>query len=109
MRDDAVSEEKPPPQSGSPLLMGAIGLLLIVGGWKVSSWTPPREPGLIDEIRRMADADLRDKLDGYDRRERPMEWPGRLAFFVGLGLFGVATLRMWQAPAAVEEEAAAET
>ncbi|MGL4550171.1 MAG: hypothetical protein ACRC33_03200 [Gemmataceae bacterium] len=92
------------PKPASPLLFGAVGLLLIVGGWKVSTWSPPaRESGLFDELRRLADGELRDKLDGYDRRPRPMELPGRLAFFVGVGLFVVGGVKMYRSPAAPAE------
>lgn len=97
-----MSNENPPaPTTASPLLIGVVGLLLIIGGWKLSTWTPPaREDGLFDELRRLADDRLRDKLDAYDRRQRPMELPGRLAFFVGLGLFVVAAVKMYRAPVA---------
>ncbi|NBO93048.1 MAG: hypothetical protein EBV06_12170 [Planctomycetia bacterium] len=85
--------------SGSPLLLGVVGLLLVVGGWKVSSWTlPHREDGLLSELRRLADDELRDKIDRYDQRYRPLEWPGRLAFFAGLGCFVVAGVRMNRSP-----------
>jgi hypothetical protein len=41
--------------------------LLVVGGWKVSSWTlPHREDGLLSELRRLADDELSDKIDRYD-------------------------------------------
>lgn len=98
-----MSEEKP--KAGSPLLLLLVGLLLIVGGWKVSDWTPPREPGLIDELRRMADGELREKLDGYARPERPLAIPGRLALLVGLGLFGLALVQMYRAPVPAKEAA----
>jgi hypothetical protein len=97
-----VSEEKPaPPSSGSPLLLGVVGLLLILGGWKVSTWTPPSGDGRFNELRGLADDDLRTKLDGY--RRPPLELPGRLTFFVGLGLFVVAGVKMYRAPAAPAE------
>jgi len=92
-----VSEEKPaPPSTGSPLLLGVVGLLLILGGWKLSTWVPPSDDGVFNEVRRLADDDLRSKLDGY--RRPPFELPGRLTLFFGLGLFVVAGVKMYRAP-----------
>ena len=70
---------------------------MILGGWKVSTWVPPSGDGPFNELRRLADDDLRAKLDGY--RRPPLQLPGRLTFFVGLGLFVVAGVRMYRAPA----------
>jgi hypothetical protein len=92
-----VSEEKPaPPSSSSPLLLGFVGLLLILGGWKMTTWVPPSDDGVFNEMRRLADDDLRSKMDGY--RRPPLELPGRLTLFVGLGLFVVAGVKMSRAP-----------
>jgi hypothetical protein len=100
-----VSEEKPaPPSSSSPLLLGFVGLLLILGGWKLTTWVPPsHDDALFNEVRRLADDGLRAKLDGY--RRPPLELPGRLALFAGLGLFVVAGVKMYRAPAAPAEAA----
>ncbi len=89
----------PPPPGPSPLLLGAIGLLLLIGGWKASTWVPPREGSqLYDEVRRMAgDTDLGQRLDAY-RPRPPLEFPGRLTFFLGLGLFIFAGVRMARSP-----------
>ncbi len=100
-----MSEENPaPPSTGSPLLLGAVGLLLILGGWKVSTWVPPSDDGMFNEVRRLADDGLRAKLDHY--RRPPFALPGRLTVFMGLGLFVVAGVKMYRAPAApaAEEE-----
>jgi len=80
-----------------PILLGLLGLGLMVGGWKLSTWVPPERR--LAEVRRLADPDLRDKLDEYVRRVRgapPYELPGRLVLFAGLILFVVAGVRMYR-------------
>lgn len=97
-----MSEEKPAPAGTSPLLLGAVGLALIFVGWQVSRWTPPAQSAsALDELRRLdGDDEYRRKLDDYEAaRPRPLELPGRLGLFVGLGLFVVAGVKMVRSPA----------
>jgi hypothetical protein len=86
----------------------------MVGGWKLSTWEPAmtlrEEQNLekLNELRGMADGELRGKLDRF-RRPPPHEWSGRLAVLAGLVLFVTAGVRMYQTPATgepapVEEE-----
>jgi hypothetical protein len=97
----------------SPFVLGLVGLALMVGGWKASTYVPegPRQADnarKADELRRMTDdSDLRQKIDTYARRAHqppPYEMPGRLAFFAGLGLFIMAGVRMYRQPPPAEEK-----
>lgn len=99
-----------PPRSGpSPFFLGLVGLALALGGWKLSSWTPPRSgagEGLFAEVRGLADDQLGERMDSIRRGASlrpPLELPGRLAFFTGVIVFAAALVRMWQSPAPSEE------
>jgi hypothetical protein len=85
----------------------------MLGGWKLSIWEPalsPREQASADKVidlGRMADPELRGKLDEYARHARgpaPYELPGRLAVFLGLVLFVSAGVRMYHTPPAGEAD-----
>ena len=115
-------EEKAPVPSDPwwrrPIWLGALGLLLMVGGWKLSTLSSltPREVDqqrLLSEVRGMAeDQDLRARLDAMERharREPPYQTPGRLAFFAGLALVVTAGVLMVRQPAARPTEETAET
>jgi hypothetical protein len=100
-----------------PIGIGLLGLALMVGGWKVSTWVPmsgreQEQAEKLDKLRDMqGDAEWKAKVDTYARsvqRQPPYEMPGRLSVFAGLVLFIVAGVRMyWAAPmqqAAVRED-----
>jgi hypothetical protein len=113
---DILPLPSPTPWWRRPIGIGLLGLVLMVGGWKLSTWEGPLTPRQqqnaerLSELRRMADGELRGKLDGYAEHARglaPYEVPGRLVIFLGLVLFVVAGVRMYRTPAhreAVEEE-----
>jgi hypothetical protein len=97
--------QAPNPAPGpSALFLGAVGLGLLIGGWAASTWSPPREGAqLFEEVRRLAgDSELGRRLESY-RPRPPLEWPGRIVFFVGLGLFIAAGFRMANPPASTED------
>lgn len=99
--------EVPPTQPGvSPFVVGLIALLLLIGGWKISNWVPPREGRqgeLYSDVRRMAgDSELGQKMDDIGRPDPPFQLAGRLAFFLGLGLFVLTVGLMWRTPEPVE-------
>jgi hypothetical protein len=73
-------------------------------GWFASQWIPPRPPSPLDDLRRMADNELRSRLESYSPAHRPLLWPGRLALLLGAGLFIVAGVKMYRAEE-VEAEA----
>jgi hypothetical protein len=102
-----AEEKETPPQNGpSPYVLGLIGLVLLVGGWKASTWVPPREGPqgeMFSDVRRMAgDSELGRRMDDIGRPQPPLEFPGRVAFFLGLGLFVLALAMMWRGPTPVE-------
>jgi hypothetical protein len=96
-----MSEDTPPGGSGrrGPIATGLLGLALVVGGWKLSTWVPerPAPPG-VDEVRRLADDELRRKLDSYTAGPAPYQAAGRLAELAGLVLFVAAGVRMYRTP-----------
>jgi hypothetical protein len=107
-----MSEVPPPPLVPwwrTPIAQGVLGLLLLVGGWKLSTWVPPHEEqqaATLDEVRRMSkDKELNAKLDSYAGRAQrppPYQGAGRLILFAGLVLFVAAGVRMYRTPAPVE-------
>ncbi len=96
-----------------PIGMGLLGLALMVGGWKLSSWVPPtttheqEQAEKLGELKRVrGDPQWQAKVDGYARnvqRQPPFEMAGRLVIFAGLAVFIIAGVRMYRAP--VKEEA----
>jgi hypothetical protein len=96
-----------------PLGIGFLGLVLIIGGWKASTWVPEtstarerEQANRLAELKRMeGDAEWQAKVEGYAHNARlpPYELPGRLAVFAGLVLFVVAGVRMYRAPALVKD------
>jgi hypothetical protein len=98
----------------SPIVLGLIGLALMVGGWKASTYLPEgsrqaEQARQAEEVRRLADKELRDKIDQYGRTAKPpapYELPGRLAFFGGLILFIAAGVQMYRQPPPPEEDKA---
>ncbi len=97
-----------------PIGMGLLGLALMVFGWKLSSWVPPttahehEQSEKLGELKRMqGDPQWQAKVDGYARnvqRQPPFEMAGRLVIFVGLAVFIIAGVRMYQAPVKEEDE-----
>ncbi|MFO0880637.1 MAG: hypothetical protein U0840_25095 [Gemmataceae bacterium] len=99
----------------NPLVMGLIGLALMVGGWKLTSFVPPRpsestQAEQLAGLRRMSDDEaLNERLDRIAagvRREPPLQIPGRLAFLAGLTSFTWALLQMARTPIPAEEQPA---
>jgi hypothetical protein len=100
----------------SPFALGLLGVALLVGGWKLSTYAPPLTPRQADSARRLDelkgmtdDSALREKLDGYAPRARaepPYRLPGQLAMLAGLVLFVAAVVKMYRQPAPAEPEEA---
>ena len=100
-----MSENTSPsaPWPRGPIGMGLLGLVLVVVGWKLSTWAPTHESRpAVEEVRRLADDELRKKLDEYTHRPAPYQVAGRLAVLAGLVLFVAAGVRMYRAPPPVE-------
>ncbi len=97
----------PPPWWRRPIGMGLVGLALMVGGWKLSTFVPmtlhEREQAeKLAEVRRMSeDEQHKRRLDEIARnlQQPPYEIAGRLTVLVGLVLFIAAGVRMYQTPA----------
>jgi hypothetical protein len=96
-----------------PIGLGLLGLMLMIGGWKLASFLPlsPREQEQADklaELRGMSsDSELARKLDrlaDHVRREPPYRFPGRLVLLLGLALFLVAGARMYRSKPSAEQE-----
>jgi hypothetical protein len=116
---DAPTETVERPARGrpwwhSPFALGLLGVVLLVGGWKLSTYAPPLSPRQADSARRLDelkgmadDSALREKLDGYGpRADPPYRLPGRLAMLAGLVLFVTAAVKMYRQPAPAEPEEA---
>ena len=89
--------QRPTPLWKFPITLTLIGLLVMVGGWTLSTWRPP----MGDELGRIRDMSEDAELTLRLERLRPMppfEMPGRLIFFGGIALFVVGVVRMYQAP-----------
>src|SRR5262245_23513891 len=91
-----------------PVVLGLIGLALMVGGWKLSTYVPadPR----VRELARLGadDPELVRRLREYEPRptaQPPYQLAGRMVLFAGLLLFLYAAARMYRSPARREEQA----
>jgi hypothetical protein len=101
----------PTPWYRKPMWLGLVGLGLIVGGWKLTTFVPPSPASpQLAELRQMApDREYAETLDRYAARasrDTPFYHAGRLAVLAGLAMFVVAAVQMYQsapAPAPVEE------
>jgi hypothetical protein len=79
----------------------------MLGGWKLSTHVTlsPRQAeqaGKLAEVRDLAPADLRDRLDRLADNVQPappFRWAGRLVFLVGAALFLTAAVLMFRKPA----------
>jgi hypothetical protein len=91
------------PRSASPLFLGMVGLALMLVGWFASQWSPPRAPSPLDDLRRLADDDLRARLENLAPPYRPLQWPGRLGLFLGVGLFVLAGVKMYRSEGATTQ------
>ena len=99
---------RPTPLWQFPISLAVFGLLLMVGGWSLSTWRPPMSDRAIDQesrfnqVRDMSeDPKLTRRLDQIAGQAQPMppfEMPGRLIIFGGIALFAVGVVRMYQAP-----------
>jgi hypothetical protein len=91
-----------------PFWLCMIGLAFMIGGWKASTYVPPRaENAQLAELRQLAqDPDFRDRLDQFGRNQQPppFETPGRLLFFGGVLLFVGAMVTMSRKPSPSTEE-----
>jgi hypothetical protein len=91
------------PWHRQPIWLGLLGLALMLGGWKLSTFVPAHErAALLNELRGMADDPaLKDRIDQIARNARrapPYQLPGRLVVFAGLALFVLAGMRMYRQP-----------
>jgi hypothetical protein len=86
-----------------PLLLAALGLVLMLGGYAAMNYVPPT-PRPLAELREMA-AQSGTAAEGLDERlkqvapswsEPPYRIPGRLAIYGGLALFVAAGVRMYR-------------
>jgi hypothetical protein len=107
----------------TPLLLAGAGLVLMIGGWKASTYVPmsPREADnarQLEELRVIARRTEKDAANPGQEKlsERlgrvevgsgtpPYELPGRLAFFAGLLMFIGAGILMYQKKPAAETPA----
>src|SRR5262245_56617551 len=87
----------------SPALLGLLGLALMVGGWKLASWT--REPAGLVRLRELARQQEREDGPGegglaerLEEMARPYRVAGRVLIFVGLALFVTAGVLMYRRP-----------
>ncbi len=119
--DDVRQEGEPAAKSSGewnrPLLLAAIGLLLMLGGYAAMNYVPPSEltprqaeqERLQGELRDLAskqratgvaDQALADRVEQITPpwRTARYEIPGRLAVFLGLFLFVAAGVLMYRQP-----------
>jgi hypothetical protein len=86
-----------------PIWLGLLGLALMLGGWKLSTFVSltvqeeDKERQLAD-LRRLADDELRGRLPAA-LKEPPFRLPGRVLCFAGVGLFLLAGVMMYRQPA----------
>ena len=93
-----------------PVTIAIFGLLVMVGGWVLSTWRPPMgerardQESQLGQIRAMSeDEELTRRLDRI-RPMPPFELPGRLILFGGIAVFAVGVVRMYQAPKGPERD-----
>jgi hypothetical protein len=96
-----------------PPILGLLGLALVFGGWKLSTYVPetPRQAEQrrqADEVRRGGDPELARKVDLYERSALgtpPYAVLGRVVLLVGLVMFVAAGVMMYTQPPPPDEEA----
>jgi hypothetical protein len=117
-----MSQDSVPASRGwyrQPIWLGLLGLALMVGGWKLTTFVPPSpeeqsSAERLAELRKMAgerEDGLAERLDQIARdrwREPPFRVAGRLAFLTGLALFVTAGVLMSRSPARDESALAEE-
>ena len=99
--DEAIPHEEytspraaPVPWYERPWVIGLIGLALMVGGWKLSTFVPRPADDQVRELYRLGEDDpaYHERLRQYTRP--PYRVPGRLVFFAGLLVFVYAGAKM---------------
>ena len=96
--------QRPTPLWQFPISLALIGLLLMVGGWSLSTWRPPiSERATAQESQARQIRDMSDDPELTRRIDKvlpmpPLELPGRLIVFGGVALFVVGVVRMYRAP-----------
>jgi hypothetical protein len=106
-----ASEMYAPPPSRPlwrhPIVLGLLGIALLVGGWKLSSYIPDAaRGGLVEGLKRQAEEQggegtqgLPERLEKWPARalqEPPFRLAGQLVMLAGLVLFVAAGMRMWR-------------
>jgi hypothetical protein len=100
--EQAPLDEVPSPPGAAvpwyerPLWLGLVGLALMVGGWKLSTYVPEGAdvPEKVRELEQQTeDEALRQRLRQFYGKP-PYQVPGRLIFVAGLLVFLYAGVRM---------------
>jgi hypothetical protein len=110
MVDDRTTS---PGESRAPWLLGLIGLALMLGGYQLLNYAPPRrdteQARLFDDLKKNAADDpvLSERLRQIEHAgERPYRAAGTIAVYGGLLLFIAAGIKMYHhrtPPAEIEE------
>jgi hypothetical protein len=87
----------------NPLPLAAVGLALMVGGWKASTYVPGTAPERA-AAEREPPGGIGRHAEGAQRLP-PYRLAGRLALLAGLALFVTAGVLMYRQPPAEEERA----
>ena len=97
----------------NPFVVGIVGLVLMIAGWKLGSIVP--EAADDSETRLNVAREHAEKGDLSEQpkhfavpRTPPFRLVGRLTFYAGLMLFIVAAVQMWTHPVPPKEDTASE-
>lgn len=110
IRENEEMRPAPPSDWNKPLLLAALGLVLMLGGYAAMNYVPPA-PRPLAELREMA-AQSGTAAEGLEERLKqiassgraPYRIPGRLAIYGGLALFVAAGVRMYRSTPAPPKE-----